>query len=107
MCSPYVLWCNMYQDLLKLRTIMYLGITESKNTSTSQHILDGECHAMPLSICRLPPVHTHPATSHSFMTCTCNMRHALLCGLSYIASYIATSGVVLALPKGTFPPLAM
>ena len=24
---------------------MYLGITESKNTSTSQHILDGECHA--------------------------------------------------------------
>ena len=45
MCSPHVLWCNMYQDLLKLRRIMYLGITESKNTSTSQHILDGECHA--------------------------------------------------------------
>ena len=65
----------MYQDLLKLRRIMYLGITESKTLphhSIFIHlaivILDGEWHAMPLFNCKLPPVYTHPATSLNFMT---------------------------------------
>ena len=67
----FTLWHNMYQDLLKLRRIMYLGITETETLHITACLyilrLSEEWNAMPPMTAGYP-LYIDIVTSHNFMT---------------------------------------